>query len=62
MVLVSSELDEIRLLSDRIMVMANGQLHGPFDPSTSEYTLGHYMSGGQADDLSREASMHSVGA
>ncbi|MCC6791220.1 MAG: ABC transporter ATP-binding protein [Thermomicrobiales bacterium] len=39
-VLVSSELDEVRLLSDRIMVMENGQFHGPFTPDTSEYTLG----------------------
>lgn len=48
-VLVSSELDEVRLLSDRIVVIENGQLHGPFPPATSEYTLGHYMSGGAND-------------
>jgi ABC-type uncharacterized transport system ATPase subunit len=50
-VLVSSELDEIRLLSDRIVVMENGQFHGPFDPDTSDYTLGLYMSGGALDKV-----------
>jgi ABC-type uncharacterized transport system ATPase subunit len=49
-VLISSELDEVRLLSDRIIVMENGQFHGPFDPTTSEYTLGLYMSGGATED------------
>jgi general nucleoside transport system ATP-binding protein len=57
-VLVSSELDEVRLLSDRIVVMENGQFHGPFDPDTSEYTLGLYMSGGAPD----KAFGESVGA
>ena len=51
-VLVSSELDEVRLLSDRIVVIENGQLHGPFPPDTSEYTLGHYMSGGANETTS----------
>ena len=55
-ILVSSELDEVRLLSDRIIVMENGQFHGPFDPTTSEYTLGHYMSGGTSEDLASEAA------
>lgn len=54
-VLVSSELDEVRLLSDRIVVIENGQLHGPFPPDTSEYTLGLYMSGGAGDPASGEA-------
>jgi simple sugar transport system ATP-binding protein len=48
-VLVSSELDEVRLLSDRIIVMENGQFHGPFPPDTSDYTLGLYMSGAGAE-------------
>lgn len=48
-VLVSSELDEVRLLSDRIIVMENGQFHGPFPPETSDYTLGLYMSGAGAE-------------
>jgi general nucleoside transport system ATP-binding protein len=49
-ILISSELDEVRMLSDRIMVMENGQFHGPFEPTTSEYTLGLYMSGGATED------------
>jgi simple sugar transport system ATP-binding protein len=53
-VLISSELEEVRLLSDRIIVMENGQLHGPFDPTTSDYTLGVYMSGGATEDLFAE--------
>lgn len=55
-VLVSSELDEVRLLSDRIVVMENGQFHGPFAPDTSEYTLGLYMSGAGADALGEAAA------
>lgn len=55
-ILVSSELDEVRLLSDRIVVMENGLLHGPFDPTTSEYTLGLYMSGGHGEDTFQEST------
>ena len=53
-VLVSSELDEVRLLSDRIIVMENGQFHGPFPPDTSDYTLGLYMSGAGAEAAAGE--------
>jgi general nucleoside transport system ATP-binding protein len=45
-VLFSLELDEIMKLSDRILVMYEGEIVGEFDPKTvTQETLGLYMSG-----------------
>jgi simple sugar transport system ATP-binding protein len=44
--LVSVELDEIRSLSDRILVMFDGQIVGEADPATAtESELGLMMAG-----------------
>jgi general nucleoside transport system ATP-binding protein len=44
--LVSLELDEIRSLSDRILVIYEGRLVGEFSPEASEEELGLAMTGG----------------
>jgi simple sugar transport system ATP-binding protein len=44
--LVSLELDEILSLSDRILVIFEGELVGEFAPGTSEEELGVAMTGG----------------
>ena len=44
--LVSLELDEILSLSDRILVMYEGEIVGEFPPSASEEELGIAMTGG----------------
>jgi general nucleoside transport system ATP-binding protein len=46
--LVSLELDEILSLSDRILVMYEGQIVGEYSPTVSEETLGIAMTGGQS--------------
>jgi simple sugar transport system ATP-binding protein len=43
--LVSVELDEVRALSDRILVMFDGRLSDPVPPETDERTLGLMMAG-----------------
>ena len=44
--LISLELDEVMNLSDRILVMYNGEIVGEFDPKkTNVNELGLYMSG-----------------
>ena len=43
--LVSLELDEIFALSDRILVMFEGEIVGEFPPDVSENTLGLAMTG-----------------
>ena len=43
--LVSVELDEIRSLSDRILVMFAGRIMGERDPETSEREIGLLMAG-----------------
>jgi simple sugar transport system ATP-binding protein len=44
--LVSLELDEVMNLSDRILVMYEGEIVGEFDPKTTDVqTLGLYMAG-----------------
>jgi len=43
--LVSAELDEIRALSDRILVMCAGRVVGEVPPDTDERTLGLMMAG-----------------
>jgi simple sugar transport system ATP-binding protein len=45
--LVSLELDEILSLSDRILVMYEGEIVGEYKPDVSEETLGIAMTGGQ---------------
>ena len=53
--LVSLELDEVMNLSDRILVMYEGEIVGEVDPkNTSLQELGLYMSGAKRDD-GREA-------
>ena len=50
--LVSLELDEVMSLSDRILVMYEGQLVGQLNPkSTTVAELGLYMSGAKRDDM-----------
>lgn len=45
---VSTDLDEVLQISDRILVMYNGKIVGEFDPrQTSREELGRYMIGGQ---------------
>jgi simple sugar transport system ATP-binding protein len=44
--LVSLELEEILSLSDRILVMYEGEIAGEFPPSASEEELGIAMTGG----------------
>jgi simple sugar transport system ATP-binding protein len=45
--LVSLELDEVLSLSDRVLVMYEGEFAGEFPPSTSEEELGIAMTGGR---------------
>jgi general nucleoside transport system ATP-binding protein len=45
--LVSLELEEIRSLSDRILVIYEGQIVGEYSPETSEEELGLAMTGGR---------------
>ena len=46
MLLVSLELDEVMNLSDRILVMYEGEIVGEFDPKTTTVQeLGLYMAG-----------------
>jgi general nucleoside transport system ATP-binding protein len=45
--LVSLELEEIRSLSDRILVLYEGQIVGEYPPETSEEELGLAMTGGK---------------
>lgn len=49
--LVSLELDEVMSLSDRILVMYEGEIVGQLDPKkTSVSELGLYMSGAKRDN------------
>jgi simple sugar transport system ATP-binding protein len=45
--LVSLELEEIRSLSDRVLVIYEGEIVGEFSPDTSEEELGLAMTGGR---------------
>ena len=50
--LVSLELDEVMNLSDRILVMYEGELVGEFDPKTTTVEeLGLYMAGGKRKEV-----------
>ena len=51
MLLVSLELDEVMNLSDRILVMYEGEIVGEFDPETTDVqTLALYMAGAKRMD------------
>jgi simple sugar transport system ATP-binding protein len=54
-VVVSSELDEIYALSDRIAVMYEGQVVGFCPPDIPEHELGVLMAGGGARDTDSDA-------
>ena len=45
MLLVSLELDEIRSLSDRILVIFEGEIVGEYPPTATEDELGLAMTG-----------------
>ncbi|MQM28266.1 ABC transporter ATP-binding protein [Glycomyces albidus] len=47
--LISSELDEIYALADRIAVIYNGRIVGEVDPDTPREVIGRLMVGGSAD-------------
>jgi simple sugar transport system ATP-binding protein len=47
--IVSSELDEVIALGDRVAVMHAGKITGIVDPSTSRETIGLLMAGAQAE-------------
>jgi len=50
--LVSLELDEVLNVSDRILVMYEGEIVGELDPNkTTDEELGLYMSGAKRDDV-----------
>ncbi len=50
--LVSLELDQVLSLSDRILVMYEGEIVGEFDPNkVNKETLGLYMSGAKKDQV-----------
>ncbi len=50
--LISLELDEVMTLSDRILVMYEGEMVGEFNPAkTDEYELGLFMSGSQKQEV-----------
>ena len=48
MLLVSLELDEVLSLSDRILVIYEGEIVGEFAPTATEEELGLAMTGGPA--------------
>ena len=55
--LVSLELDEVLNLSDRILVMYEGEIVGEFDPrKTTPQELGLYMAGARRQNAGREES------
>jgi simple sugar transport system ATP-binding protein len=47
--LISSDLDEVLELSDRIAVLSQGEIVGHFDGGTGASTLGAYMTGALRD-------------
>ena len=56
--LVSLELDEVLNMSDRILVMYEGEIVGEFDPKkTNAEELGLYMAGAKRNDPGKEAAV-----
>ena len=55
-VIVSTELDEVSALADRIAVMYRGGIVGIVDANTSREVLGMMMAGLSADDARSQAS------
>jgi simple sugar transport system ATP-binding protein len=49
--LVSLELDEVLSLSDRILVLFEGEIVGEYGPDTSEEELGIAMTGGRRKEV-----------
>ena len=55
MLLISLELDEVMNLSDRILVMYEGEIVGELDPKrTTVQELGLYMAGAKRDTAKEE--------
>ena len=54
--LVSLELEEVLSLSDRILVMYEGEIVGEFPPTATEEELGIAMTGGGRGEAQRERS------
>jgi general nucleoside transport system ATP-binding protein len=50
-VLVSSELDEVLALADRVAVMFHGRLVGPFDMPVSKEAVGRMMAGADPNEV-----------
>lgn len=47
--LISEDMPELFALSDRLVVLAGGHVHGPYDPALCDaYSIGHIMLGGEA--------------
>ena len=50
--LVSLELDEVLSVSDRILVMYEGEIVGQLDPkTTTQEEMGLYMAGAKRDEV-----------
>ncbi len=48
---MSLELDEVMSLSDRILVMFEGEIVGEYEPGVSEEELGIAMTGGRRKEV-----------
>ncbi|MFC7620537.1 ABC transporter ATP-binding protein [Microlunatus sp. GCM10028923] len=59
-IIVSSELDEVAALADRIAVMYRGRVVGIVEPDTSREVLGLMMAGVPADEAMASASVTSA--
>ena len=61
--MVSTDLDEVLQLSDRILVMYNGEIVGEFDPKkTTREELGAYMIGARRQNKTTETTVESLAA
>ena len=58
MILVSTELDEVSALADRIAVMYRGRIVGLVPGDTPRDVLGLMMAGVPLDDAQRQAAEH----
>ena len=54
--IVSSELDEVLALADRVAVMYHGRLLGPFPMPVAKEAVGRMMAGADPQDVLGEAS------